>query len=138
MWIHNTRTQIQRVILYSNLVLNVRFKDFWYPIINLSQKYILFENSNWYAVNIKSLILRKIFSYSPWKKGLWEKLCFKKECESLRAKRAFIWFLDGMRIYISTSVNSATFRVVVVIVSFCLVYCTVHCTLISPYTRIKY
>ena len=39
MWIHSTRTQIQKVILYSKLIWKVRFKDFWYTKINLSQKY---------------------------------------------------------------------------------------------------
>ena len=35
-----TRTQIQKVILYSKPVLNVCFKDFWDIKINQSQKYI--------------------------------------------------------------------------------------------------
>ena len=30
MWIHSTGTQYQKVILYSKMVLNVGFKDFWY------------------------------------------------------------------------------------------------------------
>ena len=30
-------TQLKKVILYSKLVLKVRFKDFWYTKINLNQ-----------------------------------------------------------------------------------------------------
>ena len=39
LWINSTRTQIQKVFLYlkTGLVLNVRFKDFWYTKINLTQ-----------------------------------------------------------------------------------------------------
>ena len=35
--IHSTRTQIQKMILYSKTGFNVRFKDFWYTKINPTQ-----------------------------------------------------------------------------------------------------
>ena len=39
--IHNARTQIIEVTYTKKQVLKVRFQDFWYTKINLSQKYIL-------------------------------------------------------------------------------------------------
>ena len=43
MGVHNTITQIQKVILYSKIGLK-RPQDFWYTKINPSQKYLLNAN----------------------------------------------------------------------------------------------
>ena len=63
MWIHNTRTQIQKVILYSKTNFNVHNKDFYYTKINLSNNDVTILNALFLVISfliyINGLLITK-------------------------------------------------------------------------------
>ena len=64
LWIHSNRTQNKRWFCTQKLALNVRFKDFWYTKIDLSQKYI-FQYSSYNSIDIVIYIFVIVSFFTP-------------------------------------------------------------------------